>query len=53
MKKIMIAITASPTCTASVERMADMLLTAKVNRIPVHVQRDECSVSEVALKPLP
>jgi hypothetical protein len=44
---------ASPTCTASVERMADMLLTAKVNRIPVHVQRDECAVSEVALKPIP
>jgi hypothetical protein len=44
---------ASPTCTASVERMADMLLTAKVNRIPVHVQRDECNISEVALKPLP
>ncbi len=44
---------ASPTCTASVERMADMLLTAKVNRIPVHVQRDECTVREVALKPLP
>ena len=44
---------ASPTCTASVERMADMLLTAKVNRIPVHVQRDDCAVSEVALKPIP
>ena len=44
---------ASPTCTASVERMADMLLTAKVNRIPVHVQNDDCAVRQVALKPLP
>lgn len=44
---------ASPTCTASVDRMAEMLLTAKVNRIPVHVHRDECAVSQVALKPLP
>lgn len=44
---------ASPTCTTSVERMADMLLTAKVNRIPVHVERDDCAVSQVALKPLP
>jgi hypothetical protein len=44
---------ASPTCTASVERMADMLLTAKINRIPVHVQHDEFAVSQVALKPLP
>jgi hypothetical protein len=48
---------ASSTCLASVDRMAEMLLKAKVEGIPVHVTRetspDRCGVTEVALKPLP
>ncbi len=38
-------------CSASVERMASMLLAAKLAGRPVHVQRNGCRVSEVAMKP--
>jgi hypothetical protein len=48
---------ASPSCLASVDRMAEMLLEAKLDGVPVHVTRekdpDRCGVTEVALKPLP
>lgn len=48
---------ASPSCLSSVDRMAELLLRAKVEEIPVHVTRetnpDRCGVTEVALKPLP
>jgi hypothetical protein len=44
---------ASPSCLSSVERMADMLLQAKLEGIPVHVERDVCVVTETALKPIP
>jgi len=47
---------ASSSCLSSVDRMAEMLLRAKVEGIPVHVTReinpDRCGVTEVALKPL-
>ena len=44
---------ASPSCIANQSRMGDMLLQAKLFSVPVHVQRDLCMVSEVALKPMP
>ncbi len=44
---------ASPSCLANQSRMGDMLLQAKLFNLPVHVQRDLCMVSEVALKPMP
>lgn len=44
---------ASPSCLANQSRMGDMLLQAKLFSVPVHVQRDFCIVSEVALKPMP
>ena len=44
---------ASPSCLANQSRMGDMLLQAKLFSVPVHVQRDLCRVSEVALKPMP
>jgi len=48
---------ASPSCLSSVDRMAEMLLRAKIEGIPVHVTReknpDRCGVTEVALKPVP
>lgn len=48
---------ASSTCLSSVDRMGEMLLKAKLERVPVHVTReqdpDRCGVTEVALKPLP
>lgn len=44
---------ASPSCLANQSRMGDMLLQAKLFSVPVHVQRDLCMVSEVALKPMP
>lgn len=48
---------ASPTCLSSVDRMAEMLLKAKLEGVPVHVTReqnpDRCGVTEVALKPIP
>lgn len=43
---------ASPSCIANQSRMGDMLLQAKLFSVPVHVQRDFCTVSEVALKPM-
>ncbi|MGB5708148.1 MAG: hypothetical protein WBM41_15110 [Arenicellales bacterium] len=48
---------ASPSCLSSVDRMAEMLLKAKLEGVPVHVTRetnpDRCGVTETALKPLP
>ncbi len=44
---------ASPSCLANQSRMGDMLLQAKLFGVRVHVQRDLCVVSEVALKPIP
>jgi len=48
---------ASSSCLSSVDRMAEMLLRAKIEGIPVHVTReknpDRCGVTEVALKPVP
>jgi len=47
---------ASSTCLSSVDRMAEMLLKAKVEGVPVLVTREldppRCGVTEVALKPL-
>ena len=47
---------ASSTCLSSVDRMAEMLLKAKLEGVPVHVTRetdpDGCGVTETALKPL-
>ena len=47
---------ASSSCLSSVDRMAEMLLRAKIEGIPVHVTRvtgpDRCGVTETALKPL-
>ena len=43
---------ASPTCLTSVDRMAEMLLKAKLTGVPVHVTRNLCAVTETALKPL-
>jgi len=48
---------ASSSCLSSVDRMAEMLLRAKIEGIPVHVTREtgpaRCGVTEVALKPVP
>lgn len=49
---------ASNTCLSSVDRMAEMLLKAKLEGVPVHVTRTTdpapgCEVTETALKPLP
>lgn len=44
---------ASPACLSSVDRMAEMLLQAKFDGVPVHVQRNLCAVTETALKPIP
>jgi hypothetical protein len=38
-------------CLAAVNRMASMLLSAKLAGKPVHVQRNVCDVTEIALKP--
>jgi hypothetical protein len=38
-------------CIESVNRMASMLLAAKMAGRPVHVQRSNCLVTETALKP--
>lgn len=38
-------------CAAHVNRMASLLLAAKVSGKRVHVQRTVCAVTEVALKP--
>lgn len=38
-------------CYEAVDRMASMLLSAKLAQKAVHVQRDECIVTEVAMKP--
>jgi hypothetical protein len=43
---------ASSACLSSVDRMAEMLLKAKLQGAPVHVTRDLCTVTETALKPL-
>ena len=45
---------ASSTCLASVDRMAEMLLKAKLEGVPVYVTREpsQCAVTETALKPL-
>ena len=45
---------ASSTCLASVDRMAEMLLKAKFEGVPVYVTREpsQCAVTETALKPL-
>ena len=47
---------ASSTCLSSVDRMAEMLLKAKLEGVPVHVTRETnpfgCGVTETALKPL-
>ena len=43
---------ASSTCLTSVDRMAEMLLKAKLTGVPVHVTRNLCAVTETALKPL-
>jgi hypothetical protein len=39
-------------CLSSVDRMAEMLLKAKLEGVPVHVTRNLCAVTETALKPL-
>jgi len=39
-------------CLASVQRMGSMLLAAKLSGTRVHVQNNECNVTEVAVKPL-
>ena len=48
---------ASSTCISSVDRMAEMLLKAKLGGVPIHVTRetnpDRCGVTETALKPVP
>lgn len=44
---------ASSTCISSVDRMAEMLLKAKLEGVRVHVTRDLCEVTETALKPIP
>ena len=48
---------ASSTCISSVDRMAEMLLKAKLEGVPIHVTRetnpDRCGVTETALKPVP
>jgi hypothetical protein len=50
-----LVITACPSvdagCLSSANRMASMLLAAKVSGKMVHVQRAACEVTEVALKP--
>lgn len=38
-------------CIAAVNRMSNTLLEAKMARKAVHVQREGCNVTEVALKP--
>lgn len=38
-------------CLASVNRMASMLLAAKLSGRAVHVQRNNCEVTDVNLKP--
>ena len=38
-------------CVAASNRMASMLLSAKLAGTAVHVQRSACAVTEVALKP--
>ena len=38
-------------CIAGVNRMASMLLAAKLSGKMVHVERDGCEVIEIALKP--
>lgn len=43
--------TADSACLASVNRMASMLLSAKLAGKQVHVQRNGCEVTETALKP--
>ncbi|RKX38553.1 MAG: hypothetical protein DRP64_15545 [Verrucomicrobia bacterium] len=42
---------ASPSCIAGVDRMASMLLEAKTSGLGVHVEVEDCKVTEVALKP--
>lgn len=46
---------ASSTCLSSVDRMAEMLLKAKLMGAPIHVTREtnpfRCGVTETALKP--
>ena len=39
------------TCSAAMSRMASLLLSAKLAGKAVHVQRNQCVVTEVALKP--
>lgn len=38
-------------CLAAVNRMTSVLISAKLNSRRVHVQNDDCDVTEVALKP--
>ena len=42
---------ASPSCIASVDRMASMLLEAQTSGLGVYVEVEKCKVTEVALKP--
>ena len=42
---------ADRSCLVSVERMAELLLAAKLHGKSVHVGRDGCTVTSVALKP--
>jgi len=42
---------ASPSCIASVDRMASMLLEAQTSGLSVYVEVEGCKVTEVALKP--
>lgn len=43
---------ADQNCTAAVSRMASMLVAAKLSRKAVHVQNNNCQVTQVALKPM-
>lgn len=42
----------NPNCNVAVDRMAELLLRAKVEQIPVHVFREDCKVVQTSLKPL-
>ena len=39
-------------CISAANRMGAMLMTAKLSSVAVHVHRESCVVTEVALKPL-
>jgi hypothetical protein len=42
----------NPNCNVAVDRMAELLLRAKIEQIPVHVFREDCKVVQTSLKPL-